>query len=475
MRIDREKVHQAVRSCVPLSVRTHTLSSETTNDLEEILGVYLGEMGRSALREPLGYVLRELAGNARKANFKNAYFRDKGLDIANPEEYCRGMETWGPELHQQEQNSLWLLEKEGLHLKVSYLFRDRMLSLSVRNNSALLPADEARVRDIVSRAWAQPRPEESLGTGLGGVVMILRKIGLSEDTLSVEGSQGETVTTLKVPVDRLQRERAQGLSDELVRAVENLPPFPDNLRRILGLLEDPEVAFADLAKELAKDPGMTADLIKYINSAAHRGPRRIEDLDDAVRQVGIQGLKDLLFPYGAHQVLGKFLEKQEVLWENAATVSRYALAIARERRFDLHDKGLVQISGLLYNLGQIVASYLDPQTSQRILEFCRRKHLSVVAFDELTQSVNPVELGARIASKWRFPQELVSVLAYQADPASAPGPDRSIAAVVHLASCLRSIDLGLLTYRQIPSDPAHLLGLDPAEIENLHGRIRKEG
>jgi HD-like signal output (HDOD) protein len=443
--------------------------------LEEILNVYLGEMGRHSLREPLGYVLRELTSNARHANLKRAYFRDKGLDIGNPEDYRRGMSAMGQDWGGREESYLWLLEKEGLHLKVSYLFRDRVLTLAVQNNNPLVAEEEFRVRVVVAQAWALPRPEEALETGLGGVVMFLRKIGLSEGAITIEGLPGETVTTLRVPLDRIQIVKTPDLADELVRAIEDLPPFPANLSRILGLLEDPDVVFADLARELALDPGMTADLIKYINSAAHRGPRRIESLDDAVRQVGIQRLKDLLYPYGAHQVLEKFLAQQETLWENATTVSRYALAIARERRFDLHDKGLVQIAGLLYNLGQIVASYLNPEFSRRILEFCRRKGISVVAFDDLSRTINPVELGARIASKWNFPQDLVSVLAYQSDPTSAPGPDQVAAAAVHLASCLRSVELGLLSYRQIPPESVRLLGLDVLDMESLHGRIRNEG
>lgn len=485
MRIAREKVHHAARNGIPLVVRTHTLSAETENDLDEILAVYLEELGRRPLKEHLAYLLREMTGNARKANLKRVYFRTKGLDITDPEEYARGMVGFHDDVTQGADAYLWLLEKEQLHLKVTFLIRDQVLFLSVRNNCTLVPAESERVGALVARAWEFSSPEEALGPatdesegaglGLGIAVLLLRKMGLSPGAFTVEAQGAETVATLRVPMERVRLDKVRDLSDELTAAVEDLPPFPDNLRRLLAMLEDPDVVFSDLAAELGKDPAMTADLIKYINSAAHRGPHRIEDLDDAVRQVGIQGLKDLLYPYGAHKILGRLLANQSALWENAATVSKYASVIGRDQRFDLHDKGLVQIAGLLYNLGQIVVSFLHPGFSTRILEFCRRKGMGIAAFDDLTQAINPADLGARIATKWNFPGDLVSVLAHQSDPTAAPVPDQVVTAAVHLAACLRSVELGLLHYSQIATETLDLLGLEPPEVVGLHDRMRKEG
>ena len=89
--VDAAKVVQAARSSIPLTVKSYTLPHETEVYLEEILGVFLQEVGQERLRDPLAYCLRELAVNAKKANTKRVYFREKGLSLLSTDEYEEGM------------------------------------------------------------------------------------------------------------------------------------------------------------------------------------------------------------------------------------------------------------------------------------------------------------------------------------------------------------------------------------------------
>ena len=77
MNIDRNKVLHAARLGIPLIIKSHTLSPETEVELEEILSVYLEELGQRALKDHLSYCLRELTGNAKKANTKRVYFMER--------------------------------------------------------------------------------------------------------------------------------------------------------------------------------------------------------------------------------------------------------------------------------------------------------------------------------------------------------------------------------------------------------------
>ena len=74
MNIDRNRVVHAARNGIPLVIKTHTLPAQTETDLEEILQVYLEELGQGGLKDHLAYCLRELTVNAKKANTKRVYF-----------------------------------------------------------------------------------------------------------------------------------------------------------------------------------------------------------------------------------------------------------------------------------------------------------------------------------------------------------------------------------------------------------------
>jgi len=58
--------------------------------MEEVLDVFLGELGQKKLKDYIVYCLRELAVNAKKANTKRVYFDSRGLDIDDTDQYDEG-------------------------------------------------------------------------------------------------------------------------------------------------------------------------------------------------------------------------------------------------------------------------------------------------------------------------------------------------------------------------------------------------
>lgn len=483
MNIDRNKVVHAARNGIPLVIKTHTLPPKTEADLEEILLLYLEELGQGGLKDHLSYCLRELTVNAKKANTKRVYFEEKKLRLDVPAEYEKGMKTFKSETLDNIQHYLALQEQKDLYIKVTYLIRNNVLYLSVRNNVPISPKELTRVYDRVARSRAFESMEEAFGevlddsegAGLGIVIMILmlRKMGLTEKSFDLNQVGTETSASLTIPMNSVKLERINLIADEIIHEVNSLPPFPENLERLLRLLGDPEVSFETLAAQLSHDPAMTADLIKYVNSAKYGMRKRIENLQDAVRIVGIQGLKDLVYPYGAHKLLDKYMAKQRHLWQNATKVSFYAAEMAKEFKFDRDDQSQAQIAGILYNLGQIILSFLHPDQSKKILDFCRTKGFSIELFDELTQAINPSDLGARIAEKWNFPEDLIQIIRYQNQPHSALPALQPVTCVVHLAGSLLSVEQDLLSYGQINPGVLKALRLsDPAKVEALHNKVR---
>ena len=59
--------------------------------IDHVLEAYLDAVGMKSLRTKLAYCLHELAANAKKANTKRLYFRERNLDINDPHQYEEGM------------------------------------------------------------------------------------------------------------------------------------------------------------------------------------------------------------------------------------------------------------------------------------------------------------------------------------------------------------------------------------------------
>ena len=106
-----------------------------------------------------------------------------------------------------------------------------------------------RVYDRIARSRAFETMEEALstviddseGAGLGIVILVLmlKKIGLDEDSFDIDVEKGETVARITLPFNEVHVENLDLLSEEIVREIQELPQFPDNILQLQNLINDP--------------------------------------------------------------------------------------------------------------------------------------------------------------------------------------------------------------------------------------------
>ncbi|HET6452172.1 MAG TPA: HDOD domain-containing protein, partial [Spirochaetia bacterium] len=299
--IDLAQVKRAAHNAVPLTFKTYTLPHETEIYLDRVLESFLAELGQEKLKEPLSYCLRELAVNAKKANTKRVYFLEKGLDLNNDKDYEAGMKNFKQETFDNIQYYLQKQKELGMYIKVIFQTKGPSLSIMVRNNVEISKKEQMRVFDRLARSRAFNSLEEAFatvldsseGAGLGIVILVLmmKKIGLTEDCFSIDSEEGETVATITIPFSEVHLEQLETLTQTIVKEIDTLPQFPDNIVNLQQLIADPNSDINDIAREISVDPSMTADLLKLVNSAQFMLPKRVDNIVEAVKLVGTKGVR----------------------------------------------------------------------------------------------------------------------------------------------------------------------------------------
>jgi len=444
--VDATKVVQAARSAIPLTVKSFTLPHETEVYLEEILAVFLKEVGQERLKDPLAYCLRELAVNAKKANTKRVYFKELGLSLTNETEYEDGMRNFKQETLDNIAHFLELQKEEGLYVKVIFHTKGGRLNLYVCNNTEITKREQFRVFDRIARSRAFDSLEEALttviddseGAGLGIVILVLmlKKIGLDEDAFDIDTRNGETVARITIPMDQVKADNLDMISEKLVQEIESLPRFPENIVTLQREIDKPEAELADIARMISTDPALMADLLKVVNSAAYMLPKRVDNIIEAVKLVGLRGLKNLLYQYGTQQVLGSETPETKMLWEHSYRTAYYAYNLARSvtKKRDILDD--VYAGGILHDMGKIIFSSTHPEMINRIEKFCLNKGIPAELFEDLSSGLNHAEIGGRIARKWNFPEALVHAIEYHHHPADCPREHRDVVFTVYMANVL---------------------------------------
>ena len=121
-----------------------------------------------------------------------------------------------------------------------------------------------------------------------------------------------------------------------------------------------------------------------------------------------------------------------------------------------------------------MVTFLHPEWTAPIQSFCRQKNLSPERFNDLTQILNPAELGARVAEKWNLPGNLVVVLRHQSRPRDAGEELFEVTTVVAVSRAQSALEQNPRA-EPIGSRLLADLGLDaPGRFPELVRRIGEE-
>lgn len=448
--IDLSKIRMAIQAGIPLSITTYTLPHEMEVYMGDVLTAFLNELNQGQMVEYLNYCLEELINNAKKANTKRVYFEDKHLDISKQHDYEVGMQNFKSDTLNNLKYYLSRQKKEGLYIKLILQTRNNKIKIEVRNNVELTVFEYKRIHDKLSRAQQYTSVDEVLnqildeseGAGLGLIIMILmlEKIGLTEDNYQVLCENGETITRLILPLNEKTQKDISLLSHEFVKLIDELPQFPDNITQINRLLNDPDSKMSDIAMHISNDVTLTGELLKLVNSAAFALASPCRSISDAVKLVGLRGIRNLLYSIGSMQNLMVVADKdKKEMWTHAYRVAFYSYNLARNFCSGPADRNVIEdsyVCGLLHDMGKIIFETAHPDLIEKVHAVCEKKGISADLFEKLVAGVNHGEIGALIAEKWNFPDVIVNVIRYHHAPEEAPKEMYKVTSLVYLADMM---------------------------------------
>ncbi|MDR0685486.1 MAG: HDOD domain-containing protein [Spirochaetaceae bacterium] len=457
--VDENTIKNSIRSGIPLTITTYTLPHDVEMYIVKVLAVFLRMAGHENLRDYIEYCIQELSVNAKKANTKRVYFMEKCLDINNPDQYKEGMLTFKKDIFNDITHYLKLQKDKGLYIKIIMLYSKDALQIEVRNNVVVSKIELIRIHDKIARsrqynsledAFSQVL-DDSEGAGLGLVVLILmlKKMGLTEDCFDITKTESETVAKLVVPLEQTVLANVTGVTKEIVAHINDMPHFPENIIRVQNMLSDPKSDMKDIAGKILIDPAMTADIIKVVNSAQYMTTKKIDSISEAVKILGITGIKNLLYSYGTQKLLGDDTEEKKRLWKHSYKTAFFAFNLVKNFQ---HDKSYIEdiyMGGILHDMGKIVLADVNPELTAKMEAFCREKNIPAVTLEDIKAGMNHAEVGALLAEKWNFPENLVAAIRFHHTPGDAPEKYRLLVDAVYLANMLCAVEYGCALFEQL--------------------------
>ena len=217
--------------------------------------------------------------------------------------------------------------------------------------------------------------------------------------------------------------------ESLFEQTHNLPNIPKVVQELIATFDSDDFNMEEIAQKISMDPVLTAKVLRLANSAHYGASRTVASTSDASVLLGFSTLRTLVLASGitgAIQTPEGFDRKK--FWLDNFAVAAVAKWLAP---YCKADKEAAFTCGMLYSIGELLIQLLMPSESKKILAATDAGgKLSEV--EEAMLGYTYADVGAELARRWKFPDEIASGIKYHIEPEKAD-ENAQLAGLIHLA------------------------------------------
>jgi HD-like signal output (HDOD) protein len=238
---------------------------------------------------------------------------------------------------------------------------------------------------------------------------------------------------------------------DLVKAAGSISSLPMIFTRINDAVNNPRSSIADIGRVISEDPGLTARLLRIVNSAFYSFPSKIDTISRAVTIVGTQQLRDLALATSVMKVfkgIPEDLMNMEAFWCHSVGCGITARVLASHRREANLERYFV--TGMLHDIGRLLLFMNLPKQARTALTRCQSSGelLYQVEYEEI--GFDHATVGSTLLQAWNLPASLEEVVAFHHAPQKALRYPIETA-IVHVADIIaHALELGSSGERFVP-------------------------
>ncbi|MCD6489883.1 MAG: HDOD domain-containing protein [Thermodesulfobacterium sp.] len=253
--------------------------------------------------------------------------------------------------------------------------------------------------------------------------------------------------------------------------VDTIPAFPKVAFQALELVKKEDVDFKALERVIKSDPGIAANFLKIVNSAAFGLPQKIDSLFKAFMFLGMNQIKFIIVASVAKNYFNKDLIgyglSVEDIWIHSLTCGLIAEEIAMDIGFPLHKIETVYIASILHDIGKIVLDLYTKLEIEKFQTIAKEKiDWDFIQIEWLVIGVDHGLVGAHLLERWEFPKQIsFAVRAHHDSDLMLQSEIASIVALSNILANMIGIGGGVDVFNyKVPENLLKVLKIEPERI-----------
>ncbi|MEE9256566.1 MAG: HDOD domain-containing protein [bacterium] len=240
-------------------------------------------------------------------------------------------------------------------------------------------------------------------------------------------------------------------ASDLISKDSKVPSLPTIFLQINEAVNKPRSTMRDIARIISADQGLSARLLRIVNSAFYGFPSKIDTISRAITIIGTKQLRDLAL---ATTVIQMFRGMPTKL-VNINSFWRHSVACGISSRIlaSYHSESNIEhffVAGLLHDIGRLLIYKEAPSQAKDVLAQSRKKNELLHLVERDVLGFDHAEVGGLLLKAWRLPASLEEAVRFHHRPARAPRFPME-ASMTHLADLIaNALQMGSSGERFVP-------------------------
>jgi two-component system cell cycle response regulator len=233
---------------------------------------------------------------------------------------------------------------------------------------------------------------------------------------------------------------------ENVLACPNLPSLPAVAGQVIELTSDEEVRLDDLAEVITRDQGLSAKILRTVNSSFYGLRQPCTTIEKSLVMLGLGPVKTLALGFSLVSAVdtkdGDGFDFQ-AYWRRGLFAAVGAKCICEAAGMDNDDEAF--LIGMLQDIGMVALYKALGTDYTHLLEQVEGDHEKLCRVELTELELQHPEIGAMLAERWKLPPQLTIPIRYHA---------RSTAAPVDHAAATRAVAVANIAHDVLTAEPA---------------------
>ena len=230
---------------------------------------------------------------------------------------------------------------------------------------------------------------------------------------------------------------SQAEAEKLIASV-SIPPRPSAVATVMEEQRSSDPNMGRIAQLIAADVGLSAAMIKTINSPFYGLRQKVTDINRAVSMLGMKNVVSLVTSLSLRNAVPA--QGLDRFWDSAARTALLASYLAKQlgaaAKEDAHLFGLFHDAGIPLMM-QRFEGYKDT-LRQANMERSR----AFTDVEDVRHGTNHATVGSLLATNWQLPDHIRRAIALHHDlgvfQSSLPAESLNLIAITHLAAHIES-------------------------------------